>query len=50
MDMSFSGKYLGFEEGPGKGEKTWGKAGEKFTERAKTWGKLGAGLQWDATR
>ena len=46
MDMSFSGKYLGFEEGPGKGEKTWGKAGEKFTERAKTWGKLGAGLQF----
>ena len=31
MDVSFSGKYLGFEEGPGKGEKTWDKASEKYT-------------------
>ena len=46
MDVDLSGKYLGFEEGPGKGDKSWNKAGDKFTQRANAWSKLGAGLQF----
>ena len=40
--------YLGFMTGPGKGNKSWQKATEKFGQRACLWGSQKLGLQYAA--
>jgi len=40
--------YLGFTEGPGKGDKSWDKPLNKFSRRCREWGTVGEGLQFGA--
>jgi hypothetical protein len=34
VEITTAGRYIGFMEGPGKGESSWRKANRKYMERA----------------
>ena len=42
------GSYLGFAEGPGKGEHSWSKPMKKYRHRSELWGAQPLGLQYGA--
>ena len=46
MEISHSGKYLGFYVGPDKGNKSWEDPTDKFLRRCKLWEKQGTGLHY----
>ncbi len=46
ITVAFSGTYLGVLVGPDSHDSFWGKAIKKYLDRAKSWGKLGLGLQF----
>ena len=48
MTVASSGRYLGFQVGPGKGDATWNKPVAKFLQRVTDWCGLPLGLQYDA--
>jgi hypothetical protein len=48
VDVAGAGRYLGFMEGPGKGDSSWSKANRKFAERAAMWKSESLGLQYSA--
>jgi hypothetical protein len=48
MQVSSSGTYLGFAVGPGKMDKSWTRAAEKYRERVAIWENQPLGLQCNA--
>jgi hypothetical protein len=46
VQIKDSATYLGFAEGPGKGDKSWTKATKKYLDRAVLWGSAGLGLHY----
>ena len=48
LSVQTHGTYLGFVEGPGKGNKSWDKPVSKYMERTKRWGQVGIGMQYAA--
>ena len=49
MRIAFASEYLGFILGPEAGTASWTKPLQKFVDRAREWGKTGAGLQVSLT-
>ena len=49
MQISRSGKYLGFCVGPDKGDSSWEEPTEKFLKRCALWGAQGTGLFYQTT-
>jgi hypothetical protein len=48
VEIATASRYLGFMEGPGKRDKSWHKANQKFEERSSMWTGEGLGLQYSA--
>ena len=48
MSIEWTGTYLGFVVGPGKGDESWRKPVAKYTERCSLWAGHGHGLQYNA--
>ena len=48
VDVSTTGRYLGFATGPGKGTSSWSKATRKYEERVGLWASQRLGLQYSA--
>ena len=46
VSITGAGTYLGFVEGPERGNKTYDKPAHKFIKRCCQWGGMGAGLQY----
>ena len=44
MQVAYSGTYLGVNIGPENSQGFWDKAMEKYSQRAKDWGKLRLGM------